>query len=369
MPGPVIPTPVRMQSGGGGGGAVPYVPQQFPLIGSPQTQVPVAPQGQVPLGEQGGLPVSPPTGGLIPSPATSPEQLAQRTSGWDQFLTNLTSPGMANSLLTFGTAFGSDRRPGQSIQDKLMESIRQTASGYAALQGQKRQEEIQNEGIRQEQQKLGLMGQEQGTRQAGQEEQVRANKEQEKIARERIASTEKYYNIMKQASMSKAAGDPRADRYYNIAQQGLQSQLNSMESLLGTMEPGTPQHQKLLDEFVRLNNDFQQLVMQRGGAMQGRMGSAGTAPKITLDDVVTLRQRPNWNMDPSGLDETRLKMALEANGLQYTPPAGAGSVQVESTVEKPEGPAPAAAEKPAYPQTALNPRRAADEALKKLRER
>ena len=293
MAGPVIPTAVRMGTAQGSS-VTPYQPPGVVPAGvGPQTTLPVSPNGLTPATDQ------------------SPQAVQQRTDAWSQFMNQLTQPGMSNSLLQFGSMMAARRQPGETGISHLLNAINATTSGWAGAQQQARQEGIRNAELGIKQQGAVNETTQTSTQQKAQQETARSNKEQEKIARERIKSTQTYYDALKEAALAKANGQPAADKMWDVAQKGLNAQLRGMENLLAHMDPESSFYADLMQEYRTTQNNYWQLVQQRDKQMGGMASAKPTS--VTPADLTAFVQ--------SFPDQVQQAKAFAAShGISWTPP-------------------------------------------------
>lgn len=334
---PQIPTGARMQTGGypgvGGGGVGRYA----------------APDSQ-----------------MIPGPPTSEEDRAQRTGAWDDFMRQLSEPGMNQVLFQMGTEMMQDRAPGQSNLDAFSRALRGGVGSYTGLLQQEAASRAQDRA--EGRAERGVVVQE---KQAETARRTQRDTARHQTAQDTIASAEaetarmradaaikqaealsRYYDAL--AQTAGATGNSKATaEALKQSLEGYKARLASIDKSLELAE-GEERTNLLRAKSALINNFISEVQRATAVFTGGNPVYAGPVPKTRAQAEFLIKGDPRYEMDPAWRATADATMASPEFQAKYPeeelvpPPAEGAAAPAASAASSTT--TPAAETPPAEPQ-------------------
>lgn len=246
----------------------------------------------------GRLPVSPQELPFVPGPPQSPDELQQRASGWDQFLTQLTQPGFESTLFNLGTSLLMDKQPGQSSLDHGVSALRNTVAAQNAMKERIRQQGKEEKKEAREEKRVELEERRVAADEKRSEADAKYREKQLELEQKKLDATIKHY----EAQARKAAQEGRLspNDALRIAQESVKVRIDSMKAQLELMDPQDPNYAQFLQNYNALRADAPQLIQQEAQRYSQAFNSGGTQPQAYdyATAAQTIRNDPRYAANP-----------------------------------------------------------------------
>lgn len=246
----------------------------------------------------GRLPVSPQELPFVPGPPQSPDELQQRASGWDQFLTQLTQPGFESTLFNLGTSLLMDKQPSQSSLDHGISALRNTVAAQNIMKERIRQQGKEEKRDAREEKRLDFEERRVAADEKRSDADAKYREKQLELEQKKLDATIKHYNA--QASKAAQEGRLSPNDALRIAQESVKVRIDSMKAQLELMDPQDPNYAQFLQNYNALRADAPQLIQQEAMRYSQTFNSGGTQPQAYdyATAAQTIRNDPRYAANP-----------------------------------------------------------------------